>query len=133
MIKKISLVSLGCAKNLVDSEILVGRNTVAECYQKVLTDLNDAETQITNTTLTKASKNAAIAFKTRVYLHMRDWDNVIFEGNKLNGLYTLTASPNGPFIDSYSNTESAETLGIISHHYTEFDGLVSFLQKNLDW
>jgi hypothetical protein len=90
----------------IDSEILVGRNTVAECYQKVLTDLNDAETQITNTTLTKASKNAAIAFKTRVYLHMRDWDNVIFEGNKLNGLYTLTASPNGPFIDSYSNTES---------------------------
>ncbi len=40
---------------------------------------------------------------------------------------------NALFIDdSYSNTESAETLGIISHHYTEFDGLVSFLQKNLE-
>jgi FMN phosphatase YigB (HAD superfamily) len=40
---------------------------------------------------------------------------------------------NGLFIDdSYSNTESAETLGIISHHYTEFDRLVSFLQKNLE-
>ena len=40
---------------------------------------------------------------------------------------------NGLFIDdSYSNIESAETLGIISHHYTEFDGLVSFLQKNLE-
>ena len=40
---------------------------------------------------------------------------------------------NALFIDdSYSNTESAETLGIISHHYTEFDGLVDFLQKNLE-
>ena len=40
---------------------------------------------------------------------------------------------NGLFIDdSYSNTESAETLGIISHHYTDFDGLVGFLQKNLE-
>ena len=29
--------------------------------------------------------------------------------------------------DSYSNVESAESLGIVSHHYTEFDGLVQFL------
>lgn len=90
----------------IDSEILAGRNTVAECYQKVLTDLNDAENLITNTSLTKASKNAAIAFKTRVYLHMRDWDKVISEGNKINGAYTLTASPNDPFIDNYGNSES---------------------------
>ena len=94
----------------IDSEILAGRNTVAECYQKVLADLNDAENQITNTSLIKASKNAAIAFKTRVYLHMRDWDKVISEGNKLNAAFTLTASPNGPFIDSYGNTESVFSL-----------------------
>jgi len=31
--------------------------------------------------------------------------------------------------DSYSNVESAENLGIVSHHYTEFDGLVGFLEK----
>ncbi|MFC4721435.1 RagB/SusD family nutrient uptake outer membrane protein [Geojedonia litorea] len=90
----------------IDSEILKGRNTVAECYQKVLADLNDAESLITNTSLTKASKNAAIAFKTRVYLHMRDWNNVIVEGTKLNGKYTLTPEPDGPFDDSYGNTES---------------------------
>lgn len=90
----------------IDSEILKGRNTVAECYQKVLADLNDAEATITTATLTKASKNAAIAFKTRVYLHMRDWAKVISEGEKLNGKYTLTSSPNGPFLDSYGNTES---------------------------
>ena len=90
----------------IDSELLRGRNTVAECYTKVLADLDDAETLITTNSLTKASKNAAIAFKTRVKLHKRDWDGVITEGNKLNGLYTLTAQPDGVFDNNYSNTES---------------------------
>ena len=31
--------------------------------------------------------------------------------------------------DSYSNVESAENLGFVSHHYTKFDGLVKFLEK----
>ena len=29
--------------------------------------------------------------------------------------------------DSHANTESAEDLGIVSHHYTGFDGLMKFL------
>ncbi len=90
----------------IDSELLKPRNTVAECYQKVLNDLNDAESLITSSNLNYASKNAAIAFKTRVYLHMRDWNSVITEGNKLTGAYTLTPTPDGPFANSYSNTES---------------------------
>jgi putative hydrolase of the HAD superfamily len=32
--------------------------------------------------------------------------------------------------DSYTNIESAENLGIVSHHYTGFDELVKFLEKN---
>ena len=32
--------------------------------------------------------------------------------------------------DSYTNIESAENLGIVSHHYTRFDELVKFLKKN---
>lgn len=90
----------------IDAELLKGRNTVAECYTKVLADLTSAESLITNTTKTKATKNAAIAFKTRVYLHKRDWDNVLVEGAKIANAFTLTATPNGPFADSYSNTES---------------------------
>ena len=31
--------------------------------------------------------------------------------------------------DSFSNVKSAENLGFVSHHYTEFDGLVGFLEK----
>jgi len=41
---------------------------------------------------------------------MRDWDNVIVEGNKLINSYTLEASPNGPFEDSYGNSESIFSL-----------------------
>ena len=32
--------------------------------------------------------------------------------------------------DSSTNIESAENLGIVSHHYTRFDELVKFLAKN---
>ena len=32
--------------------------------------------------------------------------------------------------DSYTNIESEENLGIVSHHYTRFDELVKFLEKN---
>ena len=45
---------------MIDSELLKPRNTVAECYQKVLNDLNDAESLITSSNLNYASKNAAI-------------------------------------------------------------------------
>lgn len=90
----------------IDSETAKPRNTVAECYTKILDDLTFAENNITTAKIEKASKNAAIAFKTRVYLHKRDWANVIVEGNKLTGRYTLTASPNTPFASNLSNTES---------------------------
>ncbi len=93
----------------IDSELLKGRNTVAECYAKVLTDLNDAENSITQV-LDKSlvTKNAAIAFKTRVYLHKRDWNNVIIEGSKTLTGISLTSAPNVPFVtlNNLSNTES---------------------------
>ena len=94
----------------IDAEILKGRNTAAEVYQKVLEDLDSAESLISNTELTKASKNAAIAFKTRVYLHMRKWEMVITEGIKLTGEYTLTAHPDDVFADNSGNTESIFSL-----------------------
>lgn len=104
----------------IDSEILKPRNTVAECYTKIISDLNDAENLITISGSTKANKNAAVAFKTRVYLHKRDWDNVILEGNKLNGLYTLTAQPDGPFDSNYANSES---IFSIRHEATNNPGV----------
>jgi hypothetical protein len=90
-----------------------GRNTVADCYTKILNDLNDAETLLYSKSkrdgvakIERITKEAAIAYKTRIYLHMRDWNNVILEGIKLNGLYTMTANPDTPFASNNSNTES---------------------------
>jgi hypothetical protein len=65
------------------------RSTVAEVYDLILSDLNFAETNLpaTNSTavanVLRAHKNAAIALKSRVYLHMRRYADVITEANKI--------------------------------------------------
>jgi hypothetical protein len=106
----------------IDSENLKPRNTVAECYTKILADLTDAESLITTSIISKASKNAAIAFKTRVYLHKRDWANVIAEGTKLNGKYTLTAKPGDVFVPA-SNLTNTESIFSIAHSPTTNPGV----------
>lgn len=95
-----------------------GRSTVAEVYTKIIADLDYAETNLPlkaaltgNTKITRATKGAAVAEKTRIYLHMWDMDKVITEGTKfttgaLAGTYSLTADPSGPFVAPYTNTES---------------------------
>lgn len=90
--------------------LTTGRSTVAETYAFILDDLNYAEdnlpiTRDGNSQVTRATKVAAIALKTRVYLHMGDWANVITEGNKI-------VSASAPFtsaIGSYSLGTSVET------------------------
>jgi len=93
-------------ESLQEAEQNGARSTVAEVYNHVLADLDFAEQNITNTSLVYASSNAAIAFKTRVYLNMRKWDKVIEEATKIESAYTLTSSPSGPFDDNRGNTES---------------------------
>ena len=68
---------------------VVPRAKVSEVYAQILADLNEAETSLTATNgsnyanATRAHKNAAIALKTRVYLSMRQYANVITEANKI--------------------------------------------------
>lgn len=65
------------------------RATVAQVYEQIIKDLNEAEADLpanyTTATLrvTRAHKATAIALKSRVYLNMGLWGNVITEGNKL--------------------------------------------------
>ena len=64
------------------------RSTVAEVYAQILSDLNDAEAGLPESHagdlgITRAHRNTAIALKTRVYLAMGDYANVIGEGNKI--------------------------------------------------
>lgn len=90
-----------------------GRNTVAECYNFLIEDLNFAEANLPETRaaalkVTRAVKAAAVALKTRIYLHKGDWANVISEGTKLLGgsAYSLTAAPEGVFANNSTNSES---------------------------
>ncbi|WP_234735557.1 RagB/SusD family nutrient uptake outer membrane protein [Tellurirhabdus bombi] len=68
----------------------LARSTVAEVYNQILEDLNFAEQNLplnygTNATLntTRAHRNTAIALKTRVYLTMARYQDVITEANKI--------------------------------------------------
>ncbi len=103
------LVAVNTAGKL-ETELQKGRNTVAECYALILEDLNFAEGALPETRsgslkVTRATKGAAIALKTRILLHKGDYPAVITEGNKLTG-YSLTSSPDGVFLSNGTNTES---------------------------
>jgi hypothetical protein len=119
------------------------RNTVAECYTKVLADLDDAEKLIAATgrgtgtgaatgtlVIGRASKSAAIAFKTRVYLQKRDWANVIAEGTKLTGRYALTTDPYAPFGNNVSNSESIFSIVHSSTMNPQVNAALASILKN---
>lgn len=106
----------------VQEGLAQGRGTVAEAYTKVLADLDFAEQSLpatrTANAISRATKGAAIALKTRIKLHQQDWKGVIAEGAKLGtdgtgasfsspiGAYTLEAAPETPFVNYKSNKES---------------------------
>ncbi|GHT04621.1 hypothetical protein AGMMS49525_11170 [Bacteroidia bacterium] len=107
----------------IEEALKIGRSTVAQTYDQVLADLNEAESLFTGDAknaangITRASKGAIIALKTRVFLHKRDWDGVKTEAAKLVtgtvapftspiGGYTLTDSPATPFTSYSANSES---------------------------
>ncbi len=107
----------------VTEAIATGRNTVAEVYDFILSDLDFAEANLPETRdgflkSTRATKGAAIGLKTRVKLHKGDWAGVVTEGNKLitNGVggYALSATLTG----IYSNT-SSEAVFYIDNSTTD--------------
>jgi starch-binding outer membrane protein, SusD/RagB family len=70
----------------------LARSSVAEVYTQILADLDYAEANLplrnnaaaaNIANVTRAHRNTAIAFKTRVYLSMQKYDKVIEEANKI--------------------------------------------------
>lgn len=117
----------------VEAGLAQKRNSVAEVYNFILADLDYAETNLPATRtgglrVTRATKGAAIALKTRIKLHKGDWAGVITEGNKLIssaapytspiGGYALTATPDGPF----ANNASTEAVFSIENSATDNPG-----------
>lgn len=63
----------------IELRLALSRNTVAECYTKILKDIIDAETLLAPKSartgaavIARITKEAAIAYETRVYLYLRD-------------------------------------------------------------
>lgn len=95
----------------IQEGLQIGRSTVQETYAQIIKDLDEAEQLLPDviaaSKISRASKGAAIALKTRVYLHMRNWPKVIEEAEKLEGgRFTLEADPATPFTASSDNRES---------------------------
>jgi hypothetical protein len=137
----------------VDEEKTKTRNTVKECYAQILTDLDFAEANLaprtagTSLSITRATPGAAVALKTRVKLHMGDYEGVIAEGTKLGtaaagpaftspatlGSYALTAAPNGPFASATAGLANSESIFSIEHATTRnagTNGSISTMYSN---
>lgn len=102
------------------------RATVAEVYTQILADLNFAETNLPltnsnalNNTI-RAHRNTAIALKTRVYLSMRRYTDVITEANKI-------VSATAPFTASsgVAHALQADVTNVFKAPYTTSESIFS--------
>jgi hypothetical protein len=132
----------------VEEGLKIGRSTVAETYAQIIKDLDEAENLFAGNdrnsgdVIARASKGTAIALKTRVYLHMRDWEGVIREAKKIVigdaapfsspiGGYKLEADPMTPFSSYAANTESIFSVANSSDDNASVNGSLAQMMSDL--
>jgi len=102
------------------------RATVAEVYTQILADLNFAESNLPtansnalNNTI-RAHRNTAIALKTRVYMSMRRYTDVITEANKI-------VSATAPFTatSGVAHALQADVTNVFKAPYTTTESILS--------
>lgn len=100
------------------------RSAASEVYSQIIADLNDAEAGLppsyssASDNVIRAHRNTAIALKTRLYLSMQQYDNVITEANKIvSGSAPFTAS------SGVAHTLDAD----ITTHFTNYTSLEAIL------
>jgi len=111
----------------------LARSTVAEVYAVIVDDLNFAEANLPETrstallSSTRAVKNASIALKTRVFLHMGRYADVVTEANKI-------VSASAPFASATGVKHTlAPTVGeVFKTPYTHVERVFSFPFTDLD-
>lgn len=93
------------AGNAFSEEAKIPRATTTEVYAQIIKDLTEAipslpaKTAPSFNSLAKATKGAAYAMLSRVYLYNEDWTNTISNANQVTG-YSLDASlRNNVFVD----------------------------------
>ena len=105
----------------------LARSTVGEVYAQILTDLDFAEKNLplTNGTaplnVTRAHRNTAIALKTRVYLSMAKYDDVIREANKLVPAAAPFVAPTG-----VPNALNASVAAVFTGSQETTESILSF-------
>lgn len=118
------------------------RATAAEVYNQILKDLNEAEAELPLTygnaaaNTNRAHRNTAVALKTRVYLNMGQWSNVVAEANKIvptSGAYRAASGVTNELVANvatvFNNPTNAEM--ILSMPFTSQD--VPGTQNGLGW
>ena len=110
----------------------LARSSVAEVYEQILADLDFAEANLplsygaaNDTNTVRAHRNAAIAFKTRVYLNMGRYADVITEANKI-------VPATGPFVAPTGRAHKLEPtfLNVFRSPYTSLESIFSFPMTN---
>lgn len=104
----------------------LARSTVAQVYAQILDDLNYAEQNLptTNATATlnttRAHRNTAIAIKTRVYLSMGQYGNVVTEANKIVPLTPPFTATSG-----VAHALQADVTNVFKSPYTTSESILS--------
>ena len=125
---------LGAMKTIddVNENSNLARSTVAEVYNQIINDLNFAETNLplmygaaNDTNVVRAHRNAAIAFKTRVYLNMGKYAEAITEANKI-------VSQSAPFQSATGRIHRLEPafVSIFRTPYTSAESIFSLPMTN---
>ena len=112
------------------------RPTVAYDYSKIISDLNFAEANLpTANAVVRATKQAAIALKQRVYMHMGQFDNAKLEGAKLipAAVTPLTPSSTTSLIGGHSLLANpAAAFGLPGGNSATIENIFSFKNDALD-
>lgn len=110
----------------------LARSSVADIYKQILDDLNYAEANLplTNSSAinntTRAHRNTAIALKTRVFLSMGRYADVVTEGNKI-------VSASAPFMASTGVANAlAPSISTVYARATTAENIFSFAFSSND-
>lgn len=111
----------------------MARSTVAQVYTQMLADLDFAEANLpasyagtNDSSVVRAHKNAAIALKTRLYLHMGRYADVITESNKIVPLVAPFQAPVG----GVRHRLAPSFVTVFRSPYTDLESIFSLPMQN---
>jgi hypothetical protein len=113
----------------------LARSTVAQVYDQIILDLNAAETALPTSytagqgsvsastlNVTRAHRNTAIALKTRVYLTMGRYSDVVLEANKLVPTAAPYVAPSG----GVANALNSSIVSVFAAPQETAESILSF-------